>query len=311
MSEHRNEWVIQGDERVERGRLVAVVVVLGFLLASIVGMVSFDSPWLPDDGGRSSVPAAVGNALAVALAAGLCILAVLIWILPTPRSKAKPSEASVIAADEDVPAGLRSGSLVLVGGLIATAVLIGAFWLLLEQAKMPESPARPPTTSVDTNALAPPGPPAAASPVFHWFALGLAGSVAVLVPLGLAVRHRRRGANVVDEAGELPDSVVRALGDSIDQIERDPDSRRAIIRAYAQMEDAFDQAGIPRRPYEAPFEYVGRALRGLRVSPPAVGRLAGLFERARFSEHVVGGETKGEALGALREIERQLKEPPT
>ena len=102
----------------------------------------------------------------------------------------------------------------------------------------------------------------------------------------------------------MPESVVRAVGDSIDQIERDPDARRAIIRAYAQMEHAFDDAGIPRRPYEAPFEYLGRALRGLRVSPPAAGRLAALFERARFSQHVVGAETKHEAIGALREVER-------
>ena len=109
----------------------------------------------------------------------------------------------------------------------------------------------------------------------------------------------------------MPESVVRAVGESIDQIERDPDARRAIIRAYAQMEHAFDDAGIPRRPYEAPFEYLGRALRGLRVSPPAAGRLAALFERARFSQHVVDAETKDEAIGALREIERQMQAPST
>ena len=108
---------------------------------------------------------------------------------------------------------------------------------------------------------------------------------------------------------EVPESVVRAVGESIDQIERDPDARRAIIRAYAQMEHAFDDAGIPRRPYEAPFEYLGRALRGVRVSPPAAGRLAALFERARFSQHVVDAETKDDAIGALREIEREMQAP--
>ena len=107
----------------------------------------------------------------------------------------------------------------------------------------------------------------------------------------------------------MPESVVRAVGESIDQIERDPDARRAIIRAYAQMEHAFGDAGIPRRQSEAPFEYLGRALDGVRVSPPAAGRLAALFERARFSRHDAGAETKDEAIGALREIERQLQAP--
>ena len=73
------------------------------------------------------------------------------------------------------------------------------------------------------------------------------------------------------------------------------------------MEHAFDDAGMPRRPSEAPFEYLGRALRGVRVSPPAAGRLAALFERARFSRHVVDAATKEDAIGALREIERQLR----
>jgi hypothetical protein len=45
------------------------------------------------------------------------------------------------------------------------------------------------------------------------------------------------------------------------------------------------------------------------VSAPAAGRLAGLFERARFSQHVVDAETKDDAIGALREIERQIQGP--
>jgi hypothetical protein len=138
----------------------------------------------------------------------------------------------------------------------------------------------------------------------------LVASIAVVVPLALIARRRRR---VTEEPqlgdDEVPESVVRAVGESIDQIERDPDARRAIIRAYAQMEHAFDDAGVPRRPYEAPFEYLGRALRGVRVSAPAAGRLAGLFERARFSQHVVDAETKDDAIGALREIERQMQAP--
>lgn len=311
MSDHRTERVIQGDERLERSRsLVGGVVLLGFLLAAIVGLSSSSAPWLPDDGGSSPAPAFVGNVLAVALAVGLCVLLALIWVASPRTSKAKPRAAPPMEA-EGVAAGVRSGTLVLVGGLLAVAFLIGAFWFLLGQANLAQPPPQPTVTSGRNDApAAPPETRATASPVFHWFALGLAGSIAVLVPLGLVVRHRRRGLDGGDERGPLPDSVARAVGDSIDQIGRDPDSRRAIIRAYARMEGAFDEAGVPRRASEAPFEYVGRVLGGLRVSPPTVGRLASLFERARFSQHVVGSETKDEALGALREIDRQLKEPP-
>ena len=310
MSDHRSEWVIHGDERLERSwPLVGGVVVLGFLLAAIVGLSSSSAPWLADHDGGSSAPAIVGNVLAGALAAGLCVLSALIWVLSPRPGKSKPRAAPGIAR-EDVATGLRSGALVLVAGLVAVALLTGALWLLLSEANEAQPPSQPVTRGDDPGQAAPPDTFAPASGVSHWFALGLAGSIAVLVPLALVVRHRRREVGAVDEPDPLPDSVARAVGDSIDQIERDPDSRRAIIRAYARMEGAFDEAGIPRRPSEAPFEYVGRALRGVRVSPPTVGRLAALFERARFSRHVVGAETKDEALGALREIDRQLKEPP-
>ena len=312
MSEHRSERVIEGAARPAWGRLpVAAVVIVGFLLAAIVGMTSAASPWLPGDGGRPSAPAIVGQVLAFGLAAGLCVLLGLTWIQTPRRSKAKKKPGGPAIVADDVRAGLRAGSLVLIGGILGVVALIIAFWFLLEQADLAQ-PSPSAIATGDAGVLPSPDPPPSppsAPPAFDWFLFGLIASTAVVLPLGLVARHRLRVADPEREASDVPESVVRALGDSIDQIERDPDARRAIIRAYAQMEHAFDDAGIPRRPYEAPFEYLGRALRGLRVSPPAAGRLAALFERARFSQHVVGAETKQEAIGALREVEREMQAP--
>ena len=64
----------------------AAVVVMGFLLAAIVGMTSAASPWVAGDGSRASPPRIVGEVLAVALAVGLCILLALIWI-HTPQTR--------------------------------------------------------------------------------------------------------------------------------------------------------------------------------------------------------------------------------
>jgi hypothetical protein len=312
MSEHRSERVIEGEARPAWGRLpVAAVVVVGFLLAAVVGMTSSASPWISDSGSRSSPPRMLGEGLAVALAAGLCILLALVWIHTPRRRKDKRPGRPPVATDE-LGSSLRAGSLVLVGGVLVVLALVIAFWFLLGQVDQAQVPPPGATSVGDATALPPFEVPPSAPPVFSWFLFGLAASIAVVVPLALIARRRRR---VTDEPqledDEVPESVVRALGESIDQIERDPDARRAIIRAYAQMEHAFDDAGMPRRPYEAPFEYLGRALRGVRVSPPAAGRLAALFERARFSRHAVDRETKDDAIGALREIERQLQAPPS
>ena len=310
MAEHRTERVIEATARPGWGRLpVAAVVIVGFLLAAVIGMTSAASPWVADDGGDPSPPAIVGEVVAVALAAGLCILLGVLWVSTPRRTQAKKKKQGAATTDE-IRSGVRGGSLVLIGGILVVAVLLLAIWFLLGRAY--DSSVPPPTATTARRVSPParplPGPPA--PPVFDWFFFALLASIAVVLPLALIARRRLRAPDdVAAEDDEVPEAVVRAVGESIDQIDRDPDARRAIIRAYAQMEHAFDDAGIPRRPSEAPFEYIGRALRGVRVSPPAAGRLAALFERARFSQHVVGSDTKDDAIGALRDIEEQLQEP--
>ena len=157
MSELRSERVIHGEERPNQGRspVVAVVVVLGFLLAAIVGLASADSPWLPGDGSRSSAPAIVGDLLAVALAAGLCVLVALIWILTPRPTKAKPREASAIVTEE-MGTSVRAGSFVLIGGLVLVAFLAIAFWFLLGNGNMTQLP--PPVTTTNAAADAVPSP---------------------------------------------------------------------------------------------------------------------------------------------------------
>ena len=269
MGEHRSECMIEGAARPEWGRLpVAAVVIVSFLLAAIVGMTSAATPWLPGDGSRSSPPRILGEVLAVALASGLCILLALIWIHTPRRGKSKRPGRPPIDT-EALGSSLRASFFVLIGGILVVFALVIVFWFLLEQANLAKSPP-PSATPIGAAAALPSSEaPPSVPPVFDWFLFGFAASIAVVLPLALLARRRSR---VTDEPqledSEVPESVVRAVGESIDQIEGDPDARRAIIRAYAQMEHAFDDAGIPRRPHEAPFEYLGRALRGLRVSPP-------------------------------------------
>ena len=62
------------------------------------------------------------------------------------------------------------------------------------------------------------------------------------------------------------EAVSLALDESLDDLRNEPDLRRAIIAAYARMERALAAGGLPRRPSEAPFEYVERALDELETS---------------------------------------------
>jgi len=105
------------------------------------------------------------------------------------------------------------------------------------------------------------------------------------------------------------EAVSAALDFSLDDLRNEPDLRRAIIAAYARMERALAMAGVARRPSEAPFEYLERALRSLDTGGASVSRLTALFEWAKFSHHEPGPEMRDEAIAALAEVRDELRRP--
>ena len=116
-------------------------------------------------------------------------------------------------------------------------------------------------------------------------------------------RKRARG---LDQA-TLAEALSDVLEETLDDLRAERDPRRAVIAAYARLERAVGAYGLPRRPAEAPLEYLGRMLGELSVSRPAVRRLTQLFERAKFSQHEVGPEMKDQAIAALQRVQEELR----
>jgi hypothetical protein len=106
-------------------------------------------------------------------------------------------------------------------------------------------------------------------------------------------------------------AVADALDESLDDLRRDPDIRRAIIAAYARMERALAYAGLPRAPAEAPYEYLERSLVELDASAAAARRLTDLFERAKFSQHEPAESMRDEAIDALVAVRDDLRREDT
>ncbi|HVP75698.1 MAG TPA: DUF4129 domain-containing protein [Gaiellaceae bacterium] len=135
-------------------------------------------------------------------------------------------------------------------------------------------------------------------------AAALLGGVAALL---LASRRTRRPPTPWRLRSR--EAVSAALDFSLDDLRNEPDLRRAIIAAYARMERALAMAGVARRPSEAPFEYLERALRSLDTSGASVSRLTALFEWAKFSQHEPGPEMRDEAIVALASVRDELRRP--
>ena len=143
---------------------------------------------------------------------------------------------------------------------------------------------------------------------FDWGPVIVVGSITlvVLAALGFwALQHRRQrtAAKPAIPAAEFAAAVERTIAD----LRAEPDPRRAVIAAYAQMEQALGLAGLPRDPSEAPREYLGRVLPQVGAGADSVGRLTSLFERAKFSPHAIDETMKEEAISALESLRDDLQ----
>jgi hypothetical protein len=135
-------------------------------------------------------------------------------------------------------------------------------------------------------------------------AVGFGALIAAAIVVAVLADRRRRRTDVLtpDQLRELGE----ALDEAIDDLRRDPDPRRAVIAAYARMEQALTVYGLPRRSSEAPYEYLSRVARELEAEQP-VAALTELFEVAKFSEHSVDEPMRGRAIDALTAVRQEVR----
>jgi uncharacterized protein DUF4129 len=136
-----------------------------------------------------------------------------------------------------------------------------------------------------------------------WLALLVAGGA-----LGGYLWYRRTRPRARPRGRrELAEQLEVVLTDTLEDLESERDPRRAVIRAYARMEKVLAAHGLPRKPSEAPLEYLARVLRELQVRAEAAHALTELFERAKFSQHEIDLAMKDEAIAALATVRADLK----
>jgi hypothetical protein len=150
-------------------------------------------------------------------------------------------------------------------------------------------------------------------PQFEWTVLWVALAV-LAVGVGWFYytwrTRKKRTAVPLDHERTVAEDFAASIGDAIDDLEAEPDARRAVIAAYARMEAVLARNGLRRRPSETPVEYLRRILLGLTARGDAVSRLTSLFEQAKFSHHEIDASMKQDAIGALREIRTDLQGAP-
>src|SRR4051812_45094852 len=144
------------------------------------------------------------------------------------------------------------------------------------------------------------------NPHFQWLAVVMLGSVIVGIGGSMMVLAYRRRREAEDGPDAMRVAVADVLSETLDDLVREPDPRRAVIGAYAKMERTLAARGLPREESEAPDEYLGRILAVVGASGHSVRHLTRLFERARFSEHEIDARMKDDAIDSLTGLRAEL-----
>jgi hypothetical protein len=144
------------------------------------------------------------------------------------------------------------------------------------------------------------------TPPIDWVIVFVVFGVA-LVAFSTVAGMLIRGNKHVRRELEARKALAEILDDTLDDLRAEKDPRKAVIAAYSRMERSLASFGLPRRPFEAPGEYLTRVLEELRSGSPAARRLTELFERAKFSQHMVDAAMKDEAIDAVVTLRDELR----
>jgi hypothetical protein len=143
-------------------------------------------------------------------------------------------------------------------------------------------------------------------PHFQWLPVFVIGSLIVGLGGAMAIFALRRRREEVEQA-PVRETLAEVLSETLDDLRRERDPRKAVIGAYVKMERTLAARGFPRYEHEAPLEYLGRILGIVEGSGHSARRLTRLFERARFSPHEIDQRMKDDAIESLVGLRAQLE----
>jgi len=282
-------------EPLSPGRMAALLLAILVLAAVVV------SASRPGDAGPAAPPssaetgAAIIRAVVILFAiAELGVLGLVIYAL-WPAGTRRPVRAR------------RGNAALAAATFLQSAGVLVLFWYYLHyRSKIPG----PRTGLLAVFGLPPPLPSipdgrGSAGAGQEWLTAAIVVA-ALAIAAGFVLRGARFGKRrtpLATLAGQLQEAVEEGL----EELEAEPDPRRAVIAAYARMEQALARVGHPRARHEASLEYLERLLALLDARRSAARRLTELFQLAKFSDHLIDAGMQREAIDALVELRDELR----
>lgn len=127
--------------------------------------------------------------------------------------------------------------------------------------------------------------------------------VAGVIIVQSLIRAREEAASLEKEGRE---EVVKAIRESVFELESSLSCREAIIRCYKRFCELLESRGLSMPDHQTAREFREMAARFLRLPEEPLEGLTGLFEEARYSSHEMTSQDREEALKHLRGLEHHL-----
>jgi Domain of unknown function (DUF4129) len=276
---------------------------IALALLGIAGLASSASRWHATHAALDA-PAPMLRVLA-SIGGVVLAVALLVILAEMPKEPRRMRKRRTIVGDdfEEFTASFWTAGKTVAAVLLALAVFCLAALPLLSRPSAPRfgGDTRPPTSAGPLRSET-----GRADHSFNlgWLVIPMALTFAVLAPAAFLIRRR------LNRALADPDEFGPAVRASIAALESERDPRKAILRAYARMEQAFRNIEIVRARDETASEFLVRVMRRLRVSADAATALTERFEEARFSTHIVTEGDRALALASLHRVEQELAKRP-
>jgi Domain of unknown function (DUF4129) len=244
------------------------------------------------------------TALVIALVPIVFVVGLALWVLAQMMARKRRTEQRILDPRYDRRRRLKQA--ILVGSILLVAVLVRLGVIHLNRIHLPAFGASGSADGSGVGGLVHHGSGGQVGTV-DWLTAGVLWLVMIVTAV-LAYRRFRRPAGAIAPTAIAAEPVPEPRTAPAD-LRAHPDAREAVIATYAEMERELGSRDLRRAPAEGPREYLGRVIGHVRGSRPALRRLTGLYERARFSVHPVDRAMQDDAVDSLEAMQSELEEP--
>ncbi|MBS3817444.1 MAG: DUF4129 domain-containing protein [Candidatus Thermoplasmatota archaeon] len=104
----------------------------------------------------------------------------------------------------------------------------------------------------------------------------------------------------------VEEEISSTVDKAISELYEGKDVESTVLRCYQRMSTILEERGVRDEDFITPREFETKAIKNLEVKTQKIVKLRELFELAKYSDHLLGGKERSQAVKALKELRKEL-----